>query len=73
MLKQGVFPFCYECEATESGMTVLAGLPSVASHNWWKLDLATSYTTLLSISEMVHFLNRTLSGNQIALTSSLWA
>ena len=27
MLKQGVLPFSYECEPTESGMTALAGLP----------------------------------------------
>jgi hypothetical protein len=27
MLKQGVLPFSYECELTESGMTALAGLP----------------------------------------------
>ena len=28
MLKQGVLPFSYECEPTESGMTALAGLPA---------------------------------------------
>jgi hypothetical protein len=28
MLKQGVLPFRYECEPTESGMTALAGLPA---------------------------------------------
>jgi hypothetical protein len=28
MFKQGVLPFSYECEPTESGMTALAGLPS---------------------------------------------
>jgi hypothetical protein len=28
MLKQGVLPFSYECEPTESGMTSLAGLPA---------------------------------------------
>jgi hypothetical protein len=28
MLKQGVLPFSYECESTESGMTALAGLPA---------------------------------------------
>lgn len=28
MFKQGVLPFRYECEPTESGMTALAGLPA---------------------------------------------
>lgn len=28
MLKQGVLPFSYEGEPTESGMTALAGLPA---------------------------------------------
>jgi Transposase DDE domain group 1 len=28
MLKQGVLPFRYECEPTDSGMTALAGLPA---------------------------------------------
>jgi hypothetical protein len=28
MLKQGILPFRYECEPTESGMTALAGLPA---------------------------------------------
>src|SRR4030043_1545020 len=28
MLKQGVLPFRYECEPTESGMTALGGLPA---------------------------------------------
>jgi hypothetical protein len=28
MFKQGVLPFSYECESTESGMTALAGLPA---------------------------------------------
>lgn len=28
MLKQGVLPFRYECEPTESGMTAMAGLPA---------------------------------------------
>jgi hypothetical protein len=28
MLRQGVLPFSYECEPTESGMTALAGLPA---------------------------------------------
>ncbi len=28
MFKQGVLPFCYECEPTESGMTALSGLPA---------------------------------------------
>jgi len=28
MFKQGVLPFCYECEPTESGITALAGLPA---------------------------------------------
>ena len=28
MFKQGVLPFRYECESTESGMTALAGLPA---------------------------------------------
>lgn len=28
MFKQGVLPFSYECEPTESGMTALAGLPA---------------------------------------------
>ena len=28
MLKQGILPFSYECEPTESGMTALAGLPA---------------------------------------------
>jgi len=28
MPKQGVLPFSYECEPTESGMTALAGLPA---------------------------------------------
>ena len=28
MIKQGVLPFNYECEPTESGMTALAGLPA---------------------------------------------
>jgi len=28
VFKQGVLPFRYECEPTESGMTALAGLPA---------------------------------------------
>jgi hypothetical protein len=28
MIKQGVLPFSYECESSESGMTALAGLPA---------------------------------------------
>jgi hypothetical protein len=28
VLKQGILPFSYECEPTESGMTALAGLPA---------------------------------------------
>lgn len=48
MLKQGVLPFSYECESTESGMTALAGLPV--------------YLELASIAKLPDSLQRHLEG-----------
>jgi hypothetical protein len=48
MLKQGVLPFSYECEPTESGMTALAGLPV--------------YLELASIAKLPDSLQRHLEG-----------
>jgi hypothetical protein len=48
MLKQGVLPFSYECEPTESGMTALAGLPV--------------YLELASIARLPDSLQRHLEG-----------
>ena len=48
MLKQGVLPFSYECEPTESGMTALAGLPA--------------YLELASVARLPDSLRRNLEG-----------
>jgi hypothetical protein len=48
MLKQGVLPFSYECEPTESGMTALAGLPA--------------YLELATVAKLPDSLQRHLEG-----------
>jgi hypothetical protein len=48
MLNQGVLPFSYECEPTESGMTALAGLPA--------------YLELATVAKLPDSLQRHLEG-----------
>jgi hypothetical protein len=48
MLKQGVLPFSYECEPTESGMTALAGLPA--------------YLELAAVAKLPNSIQRHLEG-----------
>lgn len=48
MLKQGVLPFSYECEPTESGMTALAGLPA--------------YLELAAVAKLPYSIQRHLEG-----------
>jgi len=51
MFKQGVLPFSYECEPTESGMTALAGLPA--------------YLELAVIAKLPDSIKRHLEGCQL--------
>jgi hypothetical protein len=48
MLKQGILPFSYECEPSESGMTALAGLPA--------------YLELAAIAKLPDLIQRNLEG-----------
>jgi hypothetical protein len=48
VLKQGILPFSYECEPTESGMTALAGLPA--------------YLELASVARLPESIRRHLEG-----------